>query len=63
MARTIPYTAMIEKLDSVIASAIDELEGDRDIALELDVITDNEADEVQDLLEKLEEIRGVINGA
>ena len=61
MIKTIPYSAMVEKLDSIIATAIDTLEGERDIAISLDVITDDEVESIQDFLEKLEEIRGDIN--
>ena len=59
--RTIPYTNMVEKLDSAIASAIDELEGELSVSEELDVITDNEVETIKDFLDKLEEIRGIIN--
>ena len=59
--KTIPYLALLEKLDSAMASAIDELEGDRDIAIDLDVITDDEIYDIEEYLEKLEEIRGAIN--
>lgn len=59
--RTIPYHSMVEKLDSAIASAIDELEGERDICMDLDVITDDELESIADYLELLEEIRGEIN--
>ncbi len=59
--KTIPYTQTTEKLDGVIANEIDRLEGDRDIALELDVITDDEAEQIQDFIDQLEAIRGIIN--
>ena len=59
--RTIPYNAMIETLDSTIANALDKLEEERDTALELDVITDDEAEKVQDFIDSLEVIRGTIN--
>ena len=61
MKRTIPYSAMLERLDSTIAMAIDTLEGERDMGIDLDVITDDEVECIQDFLEKLEEIRGDIN--
>ncbi len=63
MSNTIPYTNAIESLDSTIAMAIDQLEGDRDLAIELDVITDTEAEYIQDYLDDLEAIRGKINHA
>ena len=58
---TPPYTAMSEALDSVLANEIDRLEGGRDTALELDVITDDEAEQLQDFIDSLEAIRGEIN--
>ena len=63
MKRTIPYSAMVEKLDSAIAMAIDTLEGERDMAIDLDVITDDEIYSIEEYLEKLEEIRGEINAS
>ncbi len=63
MSNTIPYTNAIESLDSTISMAIDQLEGDRDLAIELDVITDTEAEYIQDYLDDLEAIRGKINHA
>lgn len=58
---TIPYTVITEALDSVLANEIDRLEGSRDTATELDVITDEEAEQLQDFIDSLEQIRGVIN--
>ena len=60
MKRTIPYNHMIEELDSTIAQAIDTLEENRDIADNLDVMTEEEVYQVEELLEQLEAIRGVI---
>jgi len=61
MKNTIPYTAITEALDSVIANEIDKLEEGRNTAQELDVITYDEAEQLQDFIDQLEEIRGVIN--
>ena len=61
--QTIPYTHLIEILDSQLASAIDELETNRDIAEDMDVITDEESETIADYLEQLEAIRGSINEA
>ena len=48
-------------MDSVIAQLIDDTEFELSTSEELDVITDDEVETINDLLEKLEEIRGVIN--
>jgi hypothetical protein len=61
MRHTIPYTALAEALDSVIANEIDRLEEGRDTAQELDVITDDEVEQLQDFIDQLEAIRGEIN--
>lgn len=61
MKHTIPYTAITEAMDSVIAIEIDRLEGSRDTAVELEVITDEEAEQLQDFIDQLEEIRGIVN--
>ncbi len=61
MSNTIPYTDAIETLDQTLAEAIDKLEGDKTLAIELDVITDTEAEYLQDYIDDLEAIRGKIN--
>jgi hypothetical protein len=61
MRHTIPYTAITEALDSVIANEIDRLEEGRDTAQELDVITDEEVEKLQNFIDQLEAIRGEIN--
>ena len=53
------YTVITETLDSVIANEIDRLEGSRDTAE--DVMTDEETEQLNDFIDQLEEIRGVIN--
>ena len=63
MKQTIPYTHLIEILDSQLSSAIDELETNRDLAEDMDVITDEESETIADYLEQLEAIRGSINEA
>ena len=61
MKATLPYTIITEALDSVLANEIDRLESSRDIVVELDVILDEEAEQLQDFIDQLEAIRGVIN--
>ncbi len=61
MRHTIPYTVITETLDSIIANEIDRIEESRDIAYDLDTITDDEAEQLTDFIEQLESIRGVIN--
>lgn len=61
MKHTIPYTVITETMDSVLAKEIDRLESSRDIAVEVDVITDDEAEQLQDFIDQLEAIRGVVN--
>lgn len=56
---TRPYQVITEALDSVLANEIDRLEGSRDIAEEK--ITDDEYEQLNDFIEQLESIRGVIN--
>ena len=59
--RTIPYSHLSEKIDSVIAQLIDDTEGELSVSEELDVITDNEVEYIKNFIEVLEEIRGEIN--
>lgn len=61
MANTIPFIAMREKLDSTLANSIDQLEGEYQIALDLDVITDEETETIKDWIDQLEAIRGELN--
>ncbi len=56
---TLPYTVITETLDSVVAAEIDRLESSRDSAEPH--ITDDEYEQLNDFIEQLEQIRGVIN--
>ena len=56
---TLPYTVITEALDSVIANEIDRLEGS--IQTAEDMMTEEEAEQLQDFIDSLEEIRGIIN--
>ena len=57
--KTLPYTVITETLDSVIANEIDRLESSKDSAEPH--ITDDEYQQLQDFIDQLEAIRGVIN--
>ena len=57
--KTLPFTVITETLDSILANEIDRLEGCKDTAY--DVMTDEESETLQDFIDQLEEIRGVIN--
>ena len=61
MRHTIPYTQAVEELDGAIANLADNLNMHIDTATEADVITEDESEKLYDLLDLLEEIRGVIN--
>ncbi len=56
---SLPYTVITETLDSVIANEIDRLESSRDSAEPH--ITDDEYEQLNDFIDALEAIRGVIN--
>ncbi len=56
---TIPYTDATEALDQTLAETIDRLQADTD----LDVITETEAESLQDYIDDLEAIRGKLNHA
>ncbi len=60
---TIPYTDATETLDQTLAEAIDRLQADTDLAVDLDVITETEAESLQDYIDDLEAIRGKLNHA
>ena len=57
--KTLPYTVITETLDSVIANEIDRLESSKDSAEQH--ISDHEYEQLQDFIDALEAIRGVIN--
>ena len=57
--KTLPYTVITETLDSVIANEIDRLESSKDSAEQH--ISDDEYEQLQDFIDQLEDIRGVIN--
>ena len=57
--KTLPYTVITETLDSVIANEIDRLESSKDSAEQH--ISDDEYEQLQDFIDQLEAIRGVIN--
>ena len=57
--KTLPYTVITETLDSLLANEIDRLESSLESAR--DLITDDEEYQLQDFIDSLEEIRGVIN--
>ena len=61
MRHTIPYTHITENIDDVLSQLIDRAEGALQQAEELDVITDDEVSTIEDIIEMLENIRGVIN--
>ena len=61
MRHTIPYTAITENIDGIIANLIDEAAEAKETAEELDIITDEEVYTIEELINQLEEIRGVIN--
>lgn len=57
--KTLPFTVITEALDSLLANEIDRLETSRETAE--DLITEDESETLQDFIDQLEEIRGVIN--
>ena len=59
--KSLPYVVITETMDSIIANEIDRLEGSRDSAVAANVITDEEENQLNDFIEKLEEIRGIVN--
>lgn len=61
MSKTLPYEVITETLDSLLANEIDRLESSLQSCQELDVITDDEEYQLQDFIETLESMRGVIN--
>ena len=63
MRHTIPYIAITENIDSIIANLIDEATEAKETAEELDIITNEEVYTIEDILDLLEEIRGVINSS
>ena len=56
---SLPYTVITETLDSVIANEIDRLEASKDSAEPH--ITDEEYYQLEEFIEQLEAIRGVIH--
>ena len=54
-----PYRVIVETLDSILANEIDRLESSKESAEQY--MTDAETYQLEDFIEQLESIRGVIN--
>ena len=59
MRKSLPYTVITETLDSILANEIDRLESCKESAEPH--ITDEEYYQLEEFIEQLEAIRGVIN--